>query len=69
MELEQSEHKTEDTTNALIKKIEWLGWRIATEISQSDNGSYFNEISNELSKLNLTLQEINISLKNIAEKD
>tara|TARA_R110000824_G_scaffold172973_1_gene350958 strand:- start:685 stop:891 length:207 start_codon:yes stop_codon:yes gene_type:complete len=60
---------TEDKAKALVEKIEWAGWRIASEISQSDNGSYFNEISNELSKLNLTLQEINISLKNIAEKD
>ena len=61
---------TEDKSSEdLLEKIEWVGWRIASEISDSDNGSYFNEISNELGKINLTLQEINATLRTIAEKD
>ena len=55
--------------DTLNKQLEWLGWRISSEISSCDNGSYFNEIKNEISNLNLTLQEINTTLVKIAEKD
>jgi hypothetical protein len=58
-----------EANEALLEKIEWLGWRIASEISDADNGSYFNEIKQEISNLNLTLQEINATLAKIAEKD
>ena len=54
---------------ALIEKIEWVGWRIASEISDTDNGSYFNDINKNLSEINLTLQQINANLTKIAEKE
>ena len=59
----------EKSNETLIEKIEWLGWRIASEISDADNGSYFNDINKNLSEINLTLQEINGSLIKIAEKE
>ena len=54
---------------SLIEKIEWLGWRIASEISDADNGSYFNDINKNISEINLTLQQINANLMKIAEKE
>ena len=66
-----SEETTEAGANisrSIGEKLEWLGWRIASEISSCDNGSYFNEIKNELSDLNLTLKEINATLVKIANK-
>ena len=71
--IEMQDEQVNELINAFEKKIDWLGWRIASEISQSDNGSYFNDINNtltnELSAINLTLQEINATLRTIAEKD
>ena len=54
--------------DALLEKIEWVGWRIANEISDTDNGSYFNDINKNLSEINLTLQEINSNLAKIAKR-
>ena len=51
----------------LNKKIEWVGWRIGSPL---ENASKEVEgVKEEISKLNLTLQEVNDTLKKIAEKD
>ena len=54
---------TESLISFLDKKAEWLGWRIATEISSADTSSILHELTQEISKTNLTLNKINDNLK------
>ena len=59
----------QNVSNSIGEKLEWVGWRIASELAETDNGSYFNEIKQELSNINLTLQNINATLTKLAEKE
>lgn len=69
MDKNEIKESTESLINFLDKKAEWLGWRIATEISSADTSSILHELSQEISKTNLTLNKINDNLKKIAEKE
>ena len=68
MEDNQITEATEKLAHCIGEKAEWLGWRIAQEISNADVSSFLNELVSEISKMNLTLNKVNDNLMKIADK-
>ena len=69
MEDNQIAEATEKLVHCIGEKTEWLGWRIASELTNADTSTLLHELTLEVSKINLTLNKVNDTLKKIAEKD
>ena len=69
MEDNQITEATEKLVHCIGEESKRLGWRIATELSSIETSSLLHELTQEMSKINLTLNKVNDTLKKIAEKD
>ena len=65
---DQIAEATEKLIHCIGEKTEWVGWRIAQEIANADTSSLLHELTQEISKTNLTLNKINDNLKKIANR-